>query len=222
MDQPHSCPLCEGSDSVLFHQENNKRTQRPYYQCQQCHLVFVPSEFYLSADAEKAEYDQHENLLEDAGYARFLNRFWLPLKARLSEAKAQCILDFGCGPGPLLAKMMKQDGHDVAIYDHFYANDPTVLTLNHYDVITSTEVIEHLHHPKKVFEQWLGLLKPNGYLGVMTKLVSSQQAFQTWHYKNDLTHVCFYSEACFQWLAKQYGLTVDMVDKDVILFKKEG
>jgi len=222
MIQSHSCPLCEGSDSVLFHQDNNKRTQRPYFQCQQCHLVFVPPEYYLSAQEEKTEYDQHENQLEDDGYERFLSRFWNPLRRLLNEQpNPKTILDYGCGPGPLLSKMMEKEGHNVAIYDYFYANDPSVLKPNHYDVITSTEVIEHLHHPKQVVEQWLNLLKPNGYLGVMTKLVSSQQAFQTWHYKNDLTHVCFFSEACFQWLANRYGLTADFADKDVTLFRKE-
>jgi 2-polyprenyl-3-methyl-5-hydroxy-6-metoxy-1,4-benzoquinol methylase len=181
-------------------------------------LVFVPPEFYLSADAEKAEYDQHENNIADEGYQQFLNRLWSPLKEVLRQN--QTVLDFGCGPGPLLAKMMQQDGMKVSVYDHFYHPDQTVLQPNYYDAITSTEVIEHLHQPKDVFEKWLSMLKPNGHLGLMTKRVKDKAAFATWHYKNDLTHVCFFSEACFEWLAHRYQLTYRFVVNDVVIFQK--
>jgi len=220
MVMPSYCPLCESSQGVLFHQDNNKRTSRPYIQCQQCSLVYVPSEFYLSAQDEKAEYDQHENHLEDEGYQTFLNRLWCELKPLLESSQNKQVLDFGCGPGPLLAKMMGDDGFEVSVYDHFYANDASVLSNDFYDGITSTEVIEHLHQPKQVIEQWLSMLKKGGYLGLMTKLVTSQTAFANWHYKNDLTHVCFYSEACFQWIAERYCLTLSFYGKDVIILQK--
>lgn len=223
MTQAMSCPLCLGQDHHLFHQDNNKRSQRQYVQCAQCHLVFVPSQYYLSSALEKAEYDKHENDTNDARYEGFLNRLWSELRPRLSLAPAtQKILDFGCGPGPLLAKMMREAGFDVAVYDHFYAPDQSVLQPSYYDAITSTEVIEHLHAPKQVFEQWLSWLKPEGYLGLMTKLVTSQAAFANWHYKNDLTHVCFFSEESFNWLAHTYDLEVSIIGKDVIFVKKTG
>ena len=38
----------------------------------------------------------------------------------------------------------------------------------------------------------------------MTKLVRNQEAFAKWHYKNDLTHVCFFSRATFEWLSDQW------------------
>ncbi|MAA70562.1 MAG: hypothetical protein CL679_02420 [Bermanella sp.] len=212
------CPVCDGQQCHGFHQDHSKRSQRTYLQCEQCQLVFVPPEFYLSCDEEKAEYDQHNNDINDDGYRQFLNRLWQPLHARLQ--KQDHVLEFGCGPGPLLAKMMKDDGMQVSLYDHFYQPDTSVLTTNTYDAITSTEVIEHLHQPKDVFEQWLSLLKKGGHLGLMTKLVTSREAFAHWHYKNDLTHVCFFSEACFAWLAKRYGLTMTRFGADVIILQK--
>ena len=213
-----NCPLCESAQCHDFHQDNNKRSQRIYLQCDQCHLVFVPAAFYLSADAEKAEYDRHNNDLNDDGYRRFLNRLWQPLKSHL-QAKGR-VLDFGCGPGPLLAKMMAEEGMQVSMYDHFYQPNRDVLQTSHYDAITSTEVIEHLHAPRLVFEQWLSLLKPKGFLGLMTKQVTSREAFANWHYKNDLTHVCFFSEACFKWLAQRYNLSMTLLGTDVIIFQK--
>lgn len=218
MNTPLSCPLCEGRQFSLFHQDNTKRSQRPYYRCVQCHLVFVPQMFYLSPEAEKAEYDKHNNDTVDEGYRRFLNRLWSQLKPCLVSGGK--VLEFGCGPGPLLSQMIQEDGFEVSLYDHFYYPDKGVLTNTLYDGVTSTEVIEHLHNPKQVFELWLSLIKPKGYIGIMTKLVSNQDAFTRWHYKNDLTHVCFFSRECFQWLAHHYNLTVNFHGNDVMIFQR--
>lgn len=218
------CPLCGGVHNELFHQDKNKRTQRPYYQCQSCYLVYVPREFYLSSEAEKAEYDLHENQLEDEGYGQFLQRFWQPYEATLNTAFSgpKTLLEFGCGPGPLLAKIMSEAGYEVSLYDHFYQPDTSVLKAGHYHGISATEVIEHVFDAKGVFENWLSWLKPDGVLALMTKRVESQERFANWHYKNDLTHVCFYSEKTFNWLADKYGLECHFHGKDVVIFRKSG
>lgn len=211
------CPLCESNNLDEYFQDCTKRSQRVYLQCEQCSLVFVPPRFYLSAEDEKAEYDRHNNDVNDDGYRRFLNRLWEPLQAHLKPNDA--VLDFGCGPGPLLAKMMEESGMQVSTFDHFYQPDQSVLKSAYYDAITSTEVIEHLHQPKQVFEHWLSMLKPQGRLGIMTKLVTNKDAFATWHYKNDLTHVCFFSESSFRWLAQQYGVKLTIHGRDVMIFE---
>jgi hypothetical protein len=54
----------------------------------------------------------------------------------------------------------------------------------------------------------------------MTKRVTSQQAFARWHYINDPTHVCFFSEATFRWWAAEQGLTVEFTGNDVVIFRK--
>jgi 2-polyprenyl-3-methyl-5-hydroxy-6-metoxy-1,4-benzoquinol methylase len=216
--QSSLCPLCESHEAQLFHQDDNKRSQRPYYRCDVCRLVFVPSKYFLSAEAEKAEYDLHQNQLADEGYLRFLNRFWGPVQGYLNQPSH--ILEFGCGPGPALARMMEEVGHDVRLYDHFYYPNEDALAPETYDAITSTEVFEHLHDPKHVLEQCLSWLKPNGYLGIMTKLVADQAAFARWHYKNDLTHVVFFSQDTFRWIARTYNLDVVFLDKDVVLLRK--
>ncbi|MGL6122332.1 MAG: methyltransferase, partial [Shewanella sp.] len=62
------CPLCHSTELLAYHQDK----KRHYYQCQACHLVSVPPTFYLSHEAEKAEYDKHENHADDLGYQTFL------------------------------------------------------------------------------------------------------------------------------------------------------
>jgi 2-polyprenyl-3-methyl-5-hydroxy-6-metoxy-1,4-benzoquinol methylase len=196
---------------VEFYQDN----VREYFRCQHCALVFVPQRWHLSLVAEKALYDLHENRIDDLGYRQFLTRLCQPLSARLAP-HAQG-LDFGCGPGPLLAKMFEEQGYTMSLYDPFYA-DATELLQQSYDFITCTEVVEHFRQPQLMFEQLFGLLKPYGLLGIMTKRVIDVAAFSRWHYKNDPTHICFYSEATLQWLAAKYHRQMELIDKDVALF----
>ncbi|MEI4850515.1 class I SAM-dependent methyltransferase, partial [Klebsiella pneumoniae] len=76
-------------------------------------------------------------------------------------------LDFGCGPGPALATMLREAGMDMALFDPFFYPQASVLE-RQYDFITCTEVVEHLHRPAEVFRQLDRLLAPGGWLGVMT------------------------------------------------------
>ncbi|WP_375752130.1 class I SAM-dependent methyltransferase [Vibrio sp. HN007] len=208
-----TCPLCEQTDSQFFYQDKH----RPYYRCSNCMLVFVPEENRLDAKREKAFYDLHNNDPQDEGYRRFLSRMSVPMAERLSEGSKG--LDFGCGPGPTLSLLLEEQGHKVSLYDIFYHTDKRVLD-REYDFMTATEVIEHLHHPKQVWQQWLSLVKAGGWLGVMTKLVIDKDAFVNWHYKNDLTHVCFYSRETFQYLAARDNLQLEFIGNDVILLRK--
>lgn len=128
-------------------------------------------------------------------------------------------LDFGCGPGPALSSLLEEQGHRVALYDPFYFNDSTVLQ-NRYDFICATEVVEHLHDPGEVFTLLFGMLKQGGWLAIMTKLVIDLQAFRRWHYIRDLTHVCFFSRATFEYLSRRFSTTLEFAASDVILLKK--
>ena len=125
-----------------------------------------------------------------AAIGSFLSRLALPLLDRLPPLSSG--LDYGCGPGPLLAEILKQAGHGVELFDPFYADHPQHLQ-NRYDFITCTEVAEHFRRPGIEFERLFGLLKPSGRLGLMTKLVIDADAFAHWHYKNDQTHISFLS-----------------------------
>ncbi len=209
---PPSCPLCHQNHSQPYFEDRRK-----YWQCNECQLVFVDSKYYLSAAEEKAEYDLHQNAANDQGYRQFLNRLFIPIDQKLrGEGNG---LDFGSGPGPTLSLMFEEAGYTMAIYDIFYANDKTVLTQN-YDFICCSEVVEHLSEPGRIIVQLWKQLKPGGILGIMTKRVKSLQAFTHWHYKNDLTHICFFSENSFEWLAQQLNASLEVVSNDVVLLIK--
>jgi len=92
--------------------------------------------------------------------------------------------------------------------------------MNDCNFITTSETVEHLHDPKNELDQLWRCLKPGGRLGVMTKLALDQEAFARWHYKNEMTHVCFFSRESFQWLAGRWQAEVAFADKDVTIFHK--
>ena len=51
------CPLCAGNALAPYHQDR----RRPYRQCGTCCLVFVPPGWYLTPEAELAQYNFHQN-----------------------------------------------------------------------------------------------------------------------------------------------------------------
>ncbi|MCK5688960.1 methyltransferase, partial [Myxococcota bacterium] len=57
-------------------------------------------------------------------------------------------------------------------------------------------------------------------LGIMTKLAQNKDVFSRWHYKNDLTHIAFFSNETMRWLATEWDAEVEIIGKDVILFRK--
>jgi hypothetical protein len=215
---PPTCPLCGQTNSVPYHRDRT----REYLNCRTCKLVFVPSTYHLSTLEEKAYYDLHENQPDDPGYRGFLDRLFKPLNTRLPPRSLG--LDYGCGLGPTLSKMFEEAGHTVALYDPYYAPDDTVLSAP-YDFITLSEVAEHMADPGRGLDRLWTSLNPGGWLGIMTKRVQDQDAFKTWHYITDPTHICFFSEATFHWITGRWAqmgspATLSIVGKDVVLIQK--
>ena len=191
--------------------------RREYLRCGDCWLVFVAPAFFLSSEAEKAEYDLHENGPDDPGYRRFLSRVFEPTMARIRPGSSG--LDFGSGPGPTLSRMFEEAGHRMEIYDIFYADDRSVLEQD-YDFITATEVVEHLHRPRATLDMLWGCLRLGGVLSIMTKRVRDRDAFANWHYKNDMTHVAFFSRETFEWLAARWEAELALIGSDVAILSK--
>lgn len=213
MSDPLHCPLCGARDAEIFQRDR----RRDYLRCDTCALVYVPARYHLDAAREKAEYDLHQNHVDDPGYRRFLSRIAVPLLSRLPAAAHG--LDFGCGPGPALATMLAEAGCDVQLYDIFYQPDRGPLQ-DSYQFITATEVVEHLQHPGRELARLWQMLEPGGYLGVMTKLVIDADAFAKWHYKNDPTHICFFSDETWRWWARAAGAELERFGADVVLLRK--
>ncbi len=122
----------------------------------------------------------------------------------------------GLCPRAILAGLRPGEG---GLRSPLYFNDITLLNQT-YDFITTTETVEHFQHPSDVFDSLFERLHPEGWLSIMTKMVIDKQAFKNWHYIRDLTHICFYSQFTFEYMAKRFNSSIYNFGKDVILFQK--
>lgn len=188
-----------------------------YWRCPQCEATFIDPAQLPNRAVEHDQYRLHRNDVHDAGYRKYLTRLAEPLLKRLSPEQAG--LDYGCGPGLALAAMLTEAGHRMAVYDPLFFDNPEVLNES-YDFITCTEVAEHFHQPHKEFACLDRMLKPGGWLAVMTTFQTDDAAFAGWHYRRDPTHVVFYREATFGVIARQYNWRCEIPCKDVALLYK--
>ena len=208
------CPLCQKPNPDFFYHG----PQRDYLRCEKCGLIFVTRDELLPPDEEKARYDLHENDLADRGYRQFLQQLTRPLLAHMGPPP-QLGLDFGSGPGPVLAHMLEKRGYAMTCYDPFYAPNTDALKKT-YDFVTCSEVVEHFHQPARDWRLLLKVLKPGGWLGVMTTLINDAEQFPELHYITDRTHVSFYSRRTFHHLARHKGVDVLFQSDNVILIHK--
>lgn len=210
---PEHCPLCGELQPAVFHRDRSRK----YLRCGRCGLVFVPPSYFLPPEEEKTCYDLHQNRPDDPAYRRFLGRLFDPLRAKLPPGATG--LDFGSGPGPTLSLMFAEAGFPTAIFDPFYAPNHEVWRSKH-DFITASEVVEHLHRPAEELDRLWNSLTMGGWLGLMTKRVRDQASFAAWHYKNDPTHVVFFADETFAWLATHWRAKLEIVGADVVLLQK--
>jgi len=208
-----NCILCSYPDTPLVLNTHSSK----YYGCTNCGLFFTDPLYRLPKKEEKNRYDLHENDPSDPRYRDFLKQIFLPMTDRIPPGASG--LDYGCGPGPTLHLMFEEAGFNMNIFDPFYHPDTSVLD-QPYDFIVTTETVEHFYHPADEFDRLWKLLNPGGILGIMTKQLRDPSTFESWHYRNDDTHVAFYQIKTFEWLSNKYGAILDIISDRVILMHK--
>jgi len=212
----NNCKICGHETRIL----KDPELKLNFYVCTNCNYTFKETSAIVSQKEEKSLYDHHINTMENEGYVNMFKRFLeagvLPFK---TTGKA---LDFGSGPGPVLYEILKQQGFDAHHYDPYYHDDLSVFK-RQYDLITSTEVFEHLSDPHAVIKKLCDALNPGGVLAVMTSFKTEDDAtFLKWWYRRDATHIGFFTEKAFALLIKDYPLkTVYSNNKNIITFEKE-
>jgi SAM-dependent methyltransferase len=153
----------------------------------------------------------------DIGYQEFVK----PLITKVCEDFEGSArgLDYGAGTGPVAAMLLEAAGYTMKLYDPFFHNHPEVLKET-YNFAICCEVIEHFHQPLKEFRALHTYLLPGGVLYCMTDLIDNQREFEQWHYKNDPTHVVFYSEKTLLWIAREIGFSCCEITERVIKLAK--
>ena len=207
------CNICRSNAASSF----NTLDSKTYWSCNVCGCKYLDKLYFIDPVEEEQRYLEHNNNIKDNEYRAFLSRLSDPLKEKISLGSNG--LDFGCGTGPALADMLTQDGFKIELYDPFFFPNKGVLS-KQYDFITCTETVEHFCDPFKEFNILNDLLKPGGWLGVMTSFLTSDEMFESWYYRRDPTHVSFYCEKTFQVIASQRNWKCEIKSKDVVLLQK--
>ena len=193
------CHICNKSTVSFVHE----KTDIIYYHCKDCEYIFKSPEVYQDFDSQKERYNLHTNDAEDEGYQAYFKRFLdftLPLVGHPKTA-----LDFGCGRSSLLATLLEKEGVHCDYYDPIYHPD-TLNESKKYDLIVSTEVFEHLHQPREVFESLLGRLEKGGFLALQTQFhPNDTEAFKKWYYHQDPTHIVFFTVQTFKTLCEEFA-----------------
>lgn len=213
------CPLCSSKETSLFHMSNEKKAVREFHHCINCDLMFVPSQFHLDNIAQKKRYLEHNNDPYDQDYRDFILRLLDHLKPYLNPKALG--LDYGAGPGPALATMMREDGYDIQLYDPFFYPDKSAL-YKKYDFITCTETMEHMSEPICDLITLDQILKPSGWIGIMTGMLESWDDFHNWYYYRDPTHIRFYSKTTMRWIGERFSWQIVYPRQNVVLFQKRA
>ena len=206
------CPLCLNTSL----DEYETIASILYLQCVDCESVFKRPEDFPTPVEEKNRYLEHNNDVDNAGFQAFVS----PIVNSVFKSipKFAVGLDFGAGTGPVAAKLLEEKGYKVHLYDPFFHPNKDVLNTT-YDFIICCEVIEHFHTPTNEFRLLRKLLKSGGSLFCMTDFLPHQSAFKNWYYKNDQTHVIFYSEKSVKWIQSNLGFSKVVIEDRLIVFE---
>lgn len=170
---------------------------------------------YVSSAEEETRYKQHNNDVEDVHYQKFVSPITTAVLNDFTVNERG--LDFGAGTGPVISKVLEDNGFKIVQYDPFFHKNPGLLNQS-YHYIVCCEVIEHFHDPYEEFKLLKRLLLPNGKLYCMTNVYRNPINFETWYYKNDPTHVFIYQEETMHYLAKEFNFSDVKINDGLIVF----
>ena len=207
------CPICSGTNVFSFQLIGSIE----YFRCKTCLGLFTDPKSRLSPEKEKERYSLHNNDVDDPEYRKFLSKLFDPLIKKLKKESRG--LDYGCGPGPALASMLREAGFSVDIYDPYFFPDESYRD-KVYDFITCTEAAEHFYEPHREFNKLDRVFANKGILGVMTNFYEDTINFEDWYYRKDPTHVVFYAVKTLQCIAEERSWEVDIQCGNVVFFKK--
>ncbi len=194
------CPLCLKDGPFKAIKGADKRS---FWLCPSCYLIFADPAGHLSPEQEKAFYGTHQNTIENAGYVAFLQRVLTPALPFLKPNMR--VLDYGCGPGPVLSALVRQQGFECDNYDPFFMPEQPRPP---YDMVFASECFEHFHRPQHEINRLVSLLSPAGYLAIMTEQWQTEAAFASWHYSKDPTHVVFFHQRSVDYICAHFGFNL--------------
>ena len=218
------CKIC-GSNTVLIDvidfnkscdQNFNKKEPLSgipvfYYGCPECNFIFTThcDNWTQEEFLQNIYNDKYIECDPDFKEARPISTAKC-YENQFPQFKKLKILDFGSGHG-LFGKYLNEKGFNITSYDPFYGNNE-IPKSNSFDIVITTEVLEHSHTPIETVEKCLSFLKkdePACFIaGTLLTPVSIEQLKHNlssyWYAGPRNGHISLFSEKTMRLLAKKY------------------
>lgn len=218
MKKHSKCMVCEGEKL----QQLNGYEAAGLIKCRSCGFVFMecipsPEELDMTYSSYSYESEGYLSPITIKSYNLLLNEF-----ERFRTTNR--ILDVGCGRGWFLLEAKKRGWE---VYGTEYSKtavqlckesginmregelDPSTFTFNNFDVITSFEVIEHVHNPAKEIASIASLLRKGGLFYCTTPNFSSLMRYylkSEYDVINYPEHLSYFTRTTLNRIAGKYSL----------------
>jgi len=194
------CRLCGGAANFAFDRVIIGKYRADFFLCGNCGSLQSEEPYWLDeaySDTVLAiDPGAGQRVLDCLALSHFVMRLF----------GCRTSLDYGGGAG-LLCRLLRDIGHNSYWYDGYaapgYATGFSGTPGQHYDLVTSFEVVEHFPNPKSDWDP-LFAGDPKALL-IMTSLYEGQDA--NWWYiaPEEGQHIFFYSRKAIEWIARRYN-----------------
>jgi SAM-dependent methyltransferase len=208
------CKICASKTDAI------EAKNKIYHHCNKCDFIFLDEAFFVSEEKEKERYLKHQNSIENKGYVAMFEKFLGDIDKIKKNIKTA--LDFGSGPNDVLKQLLERKNIQTDVYDAYFATEK-IFENKKYDLITCTEVLEHINNPLETLKLLKKHLNNKGILAIMTLFHPDIEQFNSWWYITDETHITFYNKTTFEIIAKKLGFNIIYLDqKNTILLESNS
>lgn len=216
--EPRNCPACKSARRTSVGEKNCFSI----YSCKACGTLFTG---HVPAGAEQQDYDQYysEDNLRVPAFVRERLREILAGFDRYRETGN--FLDIGFGAGTLLQVAAESNWHTHGIevskpaveyarergFDVFHGElSEAQYPEGHFDVVTASEILEHMPDPAKDLREIVRILRPGGLFWATTPSARSLSFLllkQEWSVMSPPEHIQLYSIRGARILLKRAGFS---------------
>lgn len=217
MNNEVNCRLCLSKSSYVFKRKLLKFNVS-YFQCERCGYLQTEEPFWLE-DAYKEEI----NLTDTGLAARSIHNLGVVLAFYLSsQLKKPLLLDYSGGYG-LLTRLLRDSGVNAFWSDKYckclFSRGFEDNGNTKYDIVTSFEVLEHLHNTKKELNKILG--KGDNFI-FTTSLYKNNVPSDWWYFGSEHgQHIGLYTKKSMQYIANENNFFYSCILKDYHIFTKK-
>ncbi|MDK2123543.1 class I SAM-dependent methyltransferase [Chitinimonas sp. DQS-5] len=183
-----------------------------YVQCSRCLFTFAPACYQWSPEQFAQKVYNEDYVKYDPDYVEARPRF---VAGKIMNSfdpefgRTLRHLDYGGGNG-LMSACLREQGWNSRSYDPFVNRDVEMDTLGEFDLITVTEVFEHVPDPLQLVVDLATLIKDDGVVIFTTLLADNDvkvgQPLNWWYAAPRNGHISLYSALSLVVLGARVGL----------------